>query len=680
MSESRDEVLERLRRTYGQSPQITNEVRTYTMSELDKMFKEETDPEDTAPAEDSVDDDDNEDEEPTLYDTAADIADAASDVHDAYSKFKSVKGKFTVNAGKVGAKSLVGKAAKNLFEFPVFVSSSVPLDYATAVNSLLEQMYASFLQMAISTNPVVSKKDVDNGKVFQHLKTDTTKYMEYTEFDWAREACHNVITTDQCIAEFNMIDISAKESELILEAANYEPLDEFSHFFQEAKHHRSGKGHQSRADQYRNDNNDDSFEAFPTSSSDSDSSSDNKPDRPRNLAAERRAEAKDRREEARNTREEEKHEWDRAKAGRDQSKFDNDERRAEERAAREKSKHDKDEEDRAARRERDTAREQREAERHTRDEEDRAARRERDAARERRDIARDARDVEKHAKDEVDRERRRQRDEKEDRYRANREEREKEQHQISKNQNARNIEKHAVDMKVKAPQMLDETKIQKLNTMKPLMMSVGLKVISDDGHVSNMIDYVVGVRTHCRIVKAEVLPDVAEYPLKEMSTLTRKAKWRAGEIKFFDYLFSRKEKKQAAYDSRDVNRKWYHRLYTLAHSKGSKSLAGKITGKETNEGLIPNATIVISKADVDMIKAEKNIDLLKASTAKAFCNELFLMSFIVIDIDAQSIKILLPDVNNAFEVQSLASVQKQLATLDTSGTVSKEVTKLMNGR
>ena len=56
------------------------------------------------------------------------------------------------------------------------------------------------------------------------------------------------------------------------------------------------------------------------------------------------------------------------------------------------------------------------------------------------------------------------------------------------------------------------------------------------------------------------------------------------------------------------------------------------------------------------------------------------MAFIVIDIDAQSINILLPDINKNFDVQSLAAVQKQIATLDTSGTVSREVSRLMNGR
>ena len=165
-----------------------------------------------------------------------------------------------------------------------------------------------------------------------------------------------------------------------------------------------------------------------------------------------------------------------------------------------------------------------------------------------------------------------------------------------------------------------------------------------------------------------------------MNFVSRKARWRAGELKFVDYLFSRKEKKQAAYDSRDPKRKWYHRLYTLAHSKGSSKAAKRITGSSSGEGLIPNVTVVLSKADVDMIEATNGIDLLKGSTAKKICQELFLISIVVIDTDSQSLKMFLPDTMNDYEVHSLASVNKQLATLDSASDVSREVTKLMRGR
>ena len=530
----------------------------------------------------------------TIGSAVKSAGDAAKSAKDAYS---SIKSKFSADAGTRGAKSLIGKAAKNLFEFPVFVSSSVPLEYATAVNSLLEQMYAAFLQMAVSINPVVTKREVASGKVFQNLKTDITKFVEYAEYDWQKEACHNVITTDDSILEFNMIDLSAMESKILLEAANYEPLAEFDHYFQEASI--AGRRHATKYTQSLKDREEREKNADLRSKQHDKDTHREQEDKHRK-ATEDEVDRQTKR-----ARDAEKHEWERAKAINDSQM-----------AAQRYQINEKDEE--------------------------RAKKRE-------------------------------AREEAEEKFRV----KERQADMITFN-NSR--EKHAVDMKVKAPQMLDESKIQKLNTMKPLMMQVGIKVMDDKGSVSDMIDYVVGVRTHCRIVKADVLPDVAEYPLKEMSTLTRKAKWRAGEIKFLDFLFAHKEKKQAAYDSRDVNRKWYHRLYTLAHSKGSRSLAEKITGKSASGGLIPNATIVMTKADVDMIEAEKGIDLLKGGTARSFCNELFLMSLIVVDIDAQSIKILLPDINNDYEVQSLASVQKQIATLDTSGTVSGEVAKMMAGR
>jgi hypothetical protein len=212
--------------------------------------------------------------------------------------------------------------------------------------------------------------------------------------------------------------------------------------------------------------------------------------------------------------------------------------------------------------------------------------------------------------------------------------------------------------------------------MKPLMMTVQLKVVDNKGGISAPVEYVVGVKTHCRLVDPEILPDVVRYPLKKMDRLTRRAKWRAGEIKFFDYLFNIKEKKQTAVDAKDPKRKWYRRLYELAHKKGDANVSARISGNNSS-GLIPNATIVISQTDVDNIKAMTDINLLKGSSGRSLCNELFLMSLIIVDLDSESIKILLPDINNDYEVHSLASVKKQLATLDTTGDKARDMFKLL---
>ena len=93
--------------------------------------------------------------------------------------------------------------------------------------------------------------------------------------------------------------------------------------------------------------------------------------------------------------------------------------------------------------------------------------------------------------------------------------------------------------------------------------------------------------------------------------------------------------------------------------------------------MIPNASIIVSKADVDNVKRMTEIDLLKDSTARNFCGELFLISFIVVDTDAGKMMHMMPDEGSTFNVMSMNSVEKQLATLNTAGTKTKEMFKLL---
>jgi hypothetical protein len=109
--------------------------------------------------------------------------------------------------------------------------------------------------------------------------------------------------------------------------------------------------------------------------------------------------------------------------------------------------------------------------------------------------------------------------------------------------------------------------------------------------------------------------------------------------------------------------------------KGDGNVSKAIAGPGSTGGLIPNATIMISKADVDNIESVTGIDVLDASKARKLCEELFLMAFVVIDTDAESIKILTPDINNDYEVQSLGAVRKQVAQLSTVGEKTMDVFK-----
>ena len=531
-------------------------------------------------------------------------------------------------------KSIIAAAKGNLFEFPVFISSSVQLDYATATSSLLEQVYASYVQTALSLNPIIDKSQIDNGTPFSKFMSDTNRYVEYTEMDYAHDAVHNEFELeDGSFLEFDMMSIEDADGKVILEQYNKRPLSEFDHYFQEASY-----------DDERNRRNDLDH-------------------------AQQRIDALNRQIEQLNTAVSALNSQNTAEHGGELEPLFTQLSHYEDQLHDYNDQLDRLEHDLGTRQD-----ELNRTQQHLRQSKERANELEQ------------LRNLKKQIDD------------------ANREfklakkkfkyQKEKDKHDDERRDKERK-EDWERDVKfkyaVKAPEMLDETKIKKLNTMKPLMMNASFHVAADDGHISEAINYIVGVKTFNRIIDADTLPEVVKYPLKEMNAVARKAKWRAGELKFFrDIVFKIKQKKQTAVDSRDPKRKWYRRLYELAHMTGDAPTKAAIRGKNValsvvksqieqdfDYGIIPNASLIISSADVSNIKAQTGIDLLKGSTATKFCKELFLIALVVVDIEAESIKILLPDNHSDYEVHSIASVNKQLAELSTAGSKTRDIFKLL---
>lgn len=556
-------------------------------------------------------------------------------------------------------KSIIAAAKGNLFEFPVFISSSVQLDYATATSSLLEQIYASYLQSALSLNPIVDESLVRNKTPFAKFQSDTNRYVEYTDMDYAHDAVHNeVVMENGDSLEFDMMSIEDHDGKVIVEYYNKRPLSEFDHYFQE----QDAKDYEIERLTKKLENASKHIKDLKDDLSDADSKAAyfKKTALSASARADREAKRADKAEQR----------------GVDAATLANYENQLND------YKKDIDEAKEALKESKNRANEM---------ESLRKLKKEIDDADKEYKLAVDKFDYQK-SKDARDEARADRRDKLESDKFAHTKERERQTDEIRERERAEDWKR---DLKfkysVKAPEMLDESKIKKLNTMKPLMMNVQFHVQDKTGALSEAINYVVAVKTYNRIIDADTLPDVAEYPLKEMNKIARKAKWRAGELKFFrDIVFKVKQKKQTAVDSRDPKRKWYRRLYELAHMTGDAPTKAAIKGKnitwsvvksqiedDFDFGVIPNSTLVISSNDVVNVKAKTGIDLLNGHTATKLCKELFLIAMVVIDTDAESIKILLPDNHDDYEVHSLASVNKQLAELSTAGSKTRDIFKLL---
>lgn len=651
------------------------------------------------------------------------VMEASDDIEDlteAAKGFKKATGKF-----KKSSKSVIKAAKGNIFEFPVFVANSVPLDYATATTSLLEQVYASYLQMAISINPVIDDDMARKGAQFDHLRSDTNKYLECvdpTEMPYAYDACHAVYTENGIVTEFNLVSIEDSMAKIINEAVDHQPLSEFDHFFKESAYSGDGAGffdgcefiqeaappkkpkisasdHESKettshthtVDQAKTnskgkivrDSKGDPVLERVTDLKDTNTRTSTPSDIQKRIDEEtlygkmldneiKIQEIKDSgldhetktKQIAKLTKENEKLQKELDNYDEDHTRKVNLDNASLDKLKSEKEKSDKEIEKlqydiKSAKNKADWEKEDRDQKKELLGKE----------------VEKATKDIEKLNLDI-----------------------EKSKRQADWDKQDRELDrmKKMNDARIKTPQFLDETKIQKLNTMKPLMMSVDLNVVDKNGSLSRPVSYVVGVKCHIRLIDSDILPEVAAYPLKEMNKNLRKVKWRAGELKFGrDILWKKTAKKQTAADSRDPKRKWYRRLYELAHMSGDGTAAAsvkngkspwanwwqdKLTGgnnKDVGHGLIPNATIVMSKSDIDNIKREKGIDLLNGKKAAKFCKELFLIGLIVIDNDAESVKVMLPDLHDDYEVQSIAAINKQLATLDTAGSKTRDIMKLL---
>ena len=674
--------------------------------------------------------------------------------------------------------SIVKAAQGNLFEFPVFISNTIPLDYATATTSLLEQIYASYLQMAMSINPIIDAEDSARGVQFANYKTNTNKYLEYTDTSYQHDVCHAEYINEEVKMEFDLLSIDDKEAKLINEAYDYQPLSEFDHYFQEAQvnaadmmdklypvpelgpyginqaidangndynrithpsHIRYDTAENIRQELESNPNvskkqisdvmdaldNTLKFYNIPSTTAYSVNKASSESDKsqmgyittvcgsitpaeyrnnPRFNSLRTMVDDINSRNPGfrdamfatmRNV------ETTRANAGAIAQHNAAQERLFNQQARNFAASADKTRNDMAdidgTTYSQHVLNQRKQAEAHARytaaqanaaEYNNNAYNRAMDAVTRGANAASAVTGALNNGANAAvnlatipSQIRGRKADADIRAWNA----------AHMDEANARQWTDTYGRMKTSNISYVNDSFCQKMNTMKPLLMKVTLNRLNKNDSLQP-IEYIVGVKCHSRMVQASILPEVAKYPLKEMDKISRKVKWRAGELKFFkDLVFRIKEKKQTAVDSRDPNRKWYRRLYELAHMKGDAPAAAVVEGKSLFKtfikdkqgkgkllnGMIPNASIIMSQADVDNIKAQTDIDLLKPSAAKKFCGELFLISLIIIDTDRESIKILLPDINSDYDVHSLAAVNKQLAQLDTMGSKTRDMFKLL---
>lgn len=231
---------------------------------------------------------------------------------------------------------------------------------------------------------------------------------------------------------------------------------------------------------------------------------------------------------------------------------------------------------------------------------------------------------------------------------------------------------------IKAPEILKDTDIKKINKMLPYQLICTFRLKCENGDLKD-VSYVIGVKTVLHPIRAQDLADELRDLVMGNERTLQKVRYKTGEISFMDYMLNLKGLKSDAAKHTNYNKRWINTLKRLADfNKTNGSLLKNPVKFITNGNVpIPNGTLVLTQLDVTMLTNQTGIDLSDVKNAKKLAKSLFLIAIAIIDSSAGTIRVLFPDMDNDWDVQSLAAIDAEVSKTDNSQ-LMKELNRMVN--
>lgn len=235
-------------------------------------------------------------------------------------------------------------------------------------------------------------------------------------------------------------------------------------------------------------------------------------------------------------------------------------------------------------------------------------------------------------------------------------------------------DKKAID----APKILRDADIKKINGLLPYTIEAMFTIRTKQG-LNRDVRYVIGIKSVLHLFRTQDLAD----DLRDLVTgnihSLQKVRYKTGEISFKDYFFNIKGLKADAAKHINYDKRWLNTLKRLAdYRQMNGSLMKKSVEALTNGNIpIPNGTLVLTQPDVTTLTNQTGIDLSVVSNAKRLARSMFLIAVVIVDSSAGTMRVLFPDSDNEWDVQSLAAIDAELSKTDNSQ-LMKELNHMVN--
>lgn len=200
--------------------------------------------------------------------------------------------------------------------------------------------------------------------------------------------------------------------------------------------------------------------------------------------------------------------------------------------------------------------------------------------------------------------------------------------------------------------------VKKANELVPTLISMRIYPVDQvTGTELAPIDFVLGVKATMHPISSEEMIVNIARGIKNENTFFNFIRWTTGEIKFFkDFVFTINELKLDAVNSSTKASRWWSML------KRRRALA-RIKNVILPQRLLPNATIVITQEECDVLKEQYGYDLHNSALIRKLMENYFLISFVIVDPVVQRAKFMF-DGRNEFETLTFATLAREASTND----------------
>lgn len=200
-----------------------------------------------------------------------------------------------------------------------------------------------------------------------------------------------------------------------------------------------------------------------------------------------------------------------------------------------------------------------------------------------------------------------------------------------------------------SPKLL-EREVKKSNDITPFGIQVRLIAKNEKNEFFQYIDFVIGVKAIMHLIKSDDMISNIQRSLQNKSVFFKFLRWTTGEISLFKNIILNLDELKD--DASNRSNRWFPTLKRLKKKKVG------IHDFTVPHAVIPNTTLVISSYEADYLENNLAIDIRDTTIVKKIMDNLFLMTFVIIDEATGTVSILY-DGDSAYQTYSLETLERE---------------------